>query len=227
MTPRRSASRTSLALAAALLVGAGCAEEPTVATDLLLVVDGLEFRQADVAPYVAFLRSFVPESGEKTKVRVVLEEYLLPLRLAQRAFPEARQLALTRARGLCEVATNAAELDEQSRLLQQRQRANMSRRRPQMPVAMFLFDPMKLGSVSEPLEVPVGYVVAAAFDLHESALMIDDYVESLQVPFVTHDTESWATWLEAEKERVATRVSYVHPEFREAMPSWLQLPKLP
>lgn len=226
MTPRRSAFRNRVALAAVLAAG-GCGDEPKAATDLLLVVDGLEFTRADVAPYTAFLQGFVPESGEKSKVRLVLEEYLLPLRLAQRAFPEQRQRALAQARGLCEVATNAVELDAQSHLLDQRQRGNMSRRRPQLPVAMFLFDPLAVGSVSLPIEVPVGYVVAAAFDLHESALMVDDYVESLQVPFVTHDAESWGAWLKSEKQRVSTLVSYVHPDFREAMPSWLQLPKLP
>jgi len=223
---RRTAIRHAVALAASLLAAA-CADEPAVAGDRLLVVDGIEFTLADVAPYTAFLGSFVPESGEKTRVRLVLEEYLVPLRLAQRAFPDLRQRALARARGLCEVATNAAELDAQSHLLEQRQRGTMSRRRPQLPVAMFLFDPMKVGSVSEPIEVPVGYVVAAAFDLHESALMVDDYVDSVQVPFVTHDGAGWTDWLAAEKERVSTLVSYVHPEYRQAMPSWLQLPKLP
>ena len=223
---RRSVSCRPLALAA-LLATAGCSEAPQVATDRLLVVDGIEFTLADIEPYAAFLRSFVPETGTKTIVRIVLEEYLLPLRLAQRAFPDQRRDALARAQGLCDVATNATELDQQSRLMQARQRSNMSRRRPQLPVAMFLFDPLQVGAVSQPIEVPVGYVVATAFELHESALKIDDYVESLQVPFVTHDAAGWEAWLTAEKARVATRVTHVHPDYREAMPGWLQLPKLP
>lgn len=212
---------------AALLACGGCGEEAPAATDRLLVVDGLEISLAEVEPYVAFLDSFLPEGGRKAKILRILDEHVLPLRLAQRAFPEQRQQQLTRARGLCEVATNAVELDDQSRLLQERTRRNVSRLQPRLPVAMFLFEPLRTGSVSPPLEVPSGYVVAAAFDLFESALMIDDYVDALQVGFMTHDAENWGVWLAKEKQRVATLVTYVHPDYREAMPPWLQLPKLP
>jgi hypothetical protein len=223
---RRAAWHHRIALAALLACG-GCSEDAPVAQDRLLVVDGIEVSMADVEPYVAFLDSFLPEGGRKAKVLRILDEYVLPLRFAQRAFPAQRQHALARARGLCEVATNAVELDDQSRLLQERTRRNVSRLQPRLPVAMFLFEPLRVGSVSPPIEVPTGYIVATAFDLFESPLMLDDYTDALQVGFMTHDAEAWGIWLAAEKQRVAPLVTYVHPDYREAMPPWLQLPRLP
>lgn len=223
---RRSRLR-GFAVAAALAFAA-CAEDPPAAPpadDRLLVVDGITITLADTAPYVAFLDSFLPEGGRKAKVRRALEEYLLPLRLAQRAFATERAEQLRQARLLCEVATNAVELDQRSKLLPERHRGHLRRTAPKLPVAMFLFDPLRIGSVSEPLEVPMGFTVAASFDYLESALLIDDRVDALQVGFFTHDAGGWATWLVAEQQRIADTVTHVHPDYREAMPGWLHLPR--
>lgn len=227
MTPIRRPVPRRLAALLTALVAAGCSDAAPVADDRLLVVDGIEITLAEVEPYVAFLDGFLPEGGRKAKILRVLEEHLLPLRLAQRTFPEERRQALARARALADVAGNAIELDQQSRLLDDRSRKNVSRLQPRLPVAMFLFQPLGIGSVSKPIEVPAGYVVAAAFDLVESQLVLDDYVDALQVGFMTHDLESWVPWWKAETKRIGPLVTHVHPDYREAMPEWLQLPKLP
>ena len=89
-----------LCCTAVLVVGfAACRSEAAPETRLL-VVDGIEIQLADVAPYVAFLDSFLPEGGKKTKIHRVLEEHLIPLRLAQRAFPVERAALAERAKAL-------------------------------------------------------------------------------------------------------------------------------
>ncbi len=226
MKPLRHPRRCLAALVLAV-VGTACGADAAPADDRLLVVDGITITLAEVQPYLTFLDSFLPEGGRKAKLLRVLDEHVLPLRLAQRAFPEQRRAALQRAADLCAVAGNAAELDAQSRLLPDRTRRNVTRLHPRLPVAMFLFDPLRVGSVSPPLEVPSGYVVAAAFDLQESALVLDDLADTLQVGFMTHDPTAWAAWLLAERQRVGAAVTHVHPDYREAMPEWLQLPRLP
>jgi hypothetical protein len=221
---RRSALRC-LTVLLTTLAGSACTDKAP--DDRLLVVDGIEITLAEVEPYVAFLDSVLPEGGRKAKVLRVLDEHLLPMRMAQRAFPEQRRQMLERAQGLADVATNAPELDEQSRLVTDRHRIKASRVQPLLPVAMFLFEPLTVGAVSPPIEVPAGFVVTAAFDLTESQLMLDDYVDALVVGFPTHELEPWMAWLNAEKARIGPLVTYVHPDYREAMPEWLQLPKLP
>ncbi len=217
-----------LVVAVALLAGGGCSEKVPANDDRLLCVDGIEIKLSEVEPYVAFLDSFLPEGGHKGKILRVLDEHLLPLRLAERAFPAERKLALARATALTEVATNVVELDQRSQLLPERSRRNIARLQPWLPVAMFLFDPLRIGSVSPPIPVPRGFMVAAAFDLNDkSPVVLSDYVDALQVGFMTHDVETWVPWLAAEQKRIGELVTYVHPDYREAMPSWLQLPKLP
>lgn len=209
---------------AAVLACAGCDAEPPPAEERLLVVDGIAITLAEVEPYVAFLDSIVPEAGRKTKLYRVLDEHVLPLRLAQRAFPEERQLQLQRARGLSEVATNVHELDQQSAQISDRMHRDLTRMQAKLPVAMFLFDTAQLGAASPPIELANGYVVAGAFDLHESPRKVEDYVEALLVGFATHENDAWNEWLLAERQRVADRVTFVHPDYREAIPSWLRLP---
>lgn len=211
-------------LASALPIA--CSEQQQAPPDRLLVVDGIEVTFAELEPYLQFFASFMPEGGQKVRIHQILDDHLLPLRLAQRAFPEQRRQLLGQAQALCAVATNAHELDEQSRAIEDKSRRNLTRRN-RLPVVMFLFAPENTGAVSPPIEVPFGYVVTAAFDLKQAARLVDDYVDALQVGFATHSSDDWKLWLEDEKRRIATKVTYVHPDYREAMPSWLQLPRLP
>jgi hypothetical protein len=224
--------RTLLGVVAGVVAGSlaltGCGDDKPADEPRLLVLDGIEFRLADVAPYVQFFDSFLPEGGRKTKVQRVLEEYLIPLRLAQRAFPKERQAQKAIADGLCSVATNVEELERQTVQMKDRLRANMTRTQAQIPVAMFLFDPLRVRAVSEPLELPQGWFVVAAHDLIASpALQIADYVDALQVGFVTHTSGDFYKWYEAQKVALADKATFVHPDHLTAMPPWIQPPKHP
>jgi hypothetical protein len=227
--PSSAAARHRWLLVSALaLLACACGDPPPAApstpapTDRLLVVDDLVVTFADVGPYVAFLDAVYPEWSRNVKTCRVLEEHVIPLLLAKRAFPEERAEKLELARAMQSVAGNAAELATKGEL-QPITRGRVGRRMVDLPTAMFLFDPSRLGSVSEPIEVPRGFVVAAGFDLQEAALVADDAVDAVQVAFLTHDATAFRTWLAAEQARIADKVTYFHPDHRRALPPWLKL----
>lgn len=224
MSPRRTGS---LAAAAALAMLAGCSRQQP-AEHRLLVLDGIEITLADVEPYVAFLDSYLPEGGRKSKVLRALEDLVLPIRLARRAFPQQREELRQRAEALCAVAGNVVELEAKSQFVKDKRRSNLTRSTAQLPVAMHAFDPLRVGGVSPPLEVPQGWFVVGVYDLHVSpGLVMDDYIDALQVGFVTHNAAQYLEWYRSEQDRLADKATFVHPDYEHAMPSWLRVPRRP
>lgn len=221
--------RRNSALGALALLLAACGDKTPAPESRLLVVDGIEIGLTEVEPYIGFLTGFMPNAGRKTCVQLVLDQYLLPLRLAQRAFPTQRAEQRERAQALRSVATNVEELEQRAASLPPNMKdvRNLRRTHALLPVAIFLFDEMLQGSVSPPIEVPSGYFVVGCLEMHESASKLDDHCKALQVGFVTHAAKEWQEWLDAEHARVADKVTFVHPDYREALPTWLKPPKLP
>ncbi|MBL8748244.1 MAG: hypothetical protein JNK78_03725 [Planctomycetes bacterium] len=217
---------TTALLITALHGLSSCHEEPPPETRLL-VVDGITIGLAELDPYLKFLDGYIPEGGRKAKILRILEEHLLPLRLAQRAFPAERGKQLELAKALRSVATNLEELENKTQSMPDVKRSRVTRGQAKLPVAMFLFDPLLTGSVSQPIEMPFGYVLAACSAINEHATTVGDYAEATVVAFATHDNAAWLGWLHAEETRIANKVTFVHPDFREALPNWLVLPKLP
>jgi hypothetical protein len=212
-----------------MLLLAACGGNAPPAESRLLVVDGIEIALSEVDPYIEFLASFMPNAGRKTRVQLVLDEYLLPLRLAQRAFPKQRAEQREHAEALCSVASNVEELQQRAAMMPPHMKdvRNIRRTHAQLPVAMFLFNQMLQGSVSPPIEVPSGYFVVGSLGMHETQSALDDYCTALQIGFVTHSGTEWQQWIEAEHARIADKVTFVHPDYREALPTWLKPPKLP
>ena len=215
-----------VALAAVL---AACGGEPAASAETrLLVLDGIEITLADVAPYVTFYDGYLPEGGRKSKVRRALEDQVLPLRLAQRAFAPQRAAQRQLAEAICSVATNAIELEQQSQQVRDKRRANLTRGTALLPVGMWAFDPTRVGAVSPPLELPHGWFVVGLFDLKESTgLVLDDYVDALQVGFVTHTRIEFDAWYREQQVLLADKATFVHPDYEHALPSWLRPPKRP
>lgn len=88
----RSPLRRSFALLLAT-AAAGCGEQDTTPTpdpDVVLIVDGLTIRLDEVTRYAKIHSTTAPELGHKTIERHLLENYVLPLRLAQREFAARR-----------------------------------------------------------------------------------------------------------------------------------------
>lgn len=229
--PRRLPRRLACAFATALILAggalSGCGETAPPQVKELLVVDGITIELAELEPFLKFLDSYLPEGGRKAKVRRILEEHVLPMHLARRAHPAERRAQLQLASDLCSVATNIAELEKQTTNFPGKSRRFVTRSQAKLPVAMFLFDELLQGAVSPPLEVPFGYIVASCYEVKTGALTVDDHADSLQVGFATHPGAEWQAWLVAEQKRIADKVTFVHPDYREAMPPWLVLPKLP
>jgi hypothetical protein len=229
---RRPAPRATL-LACLLSAPAGGCERagtaaapdrsPLLATTKLLEVDGLTITYGDLANEVAYLDSLAPEWSLRAKIRRVLEEFTLPLFLARREFVKERAEQLGKAASMAAASGNAAELLANSKLHVHRH-LQVTRRDVEIPISAFLFAEDKAGSVSPPIELPQGFVVAGALDLKLSAAVLDDLCEAIQVAFYTHTGKDYLAWLEAARERIAGRVTHVHPDFRDAMPIWLKLP---
>jgi hypothetical protein len=226
-------STAAWSLAAALLIPAcaGEGEAPAVPRasarpapdEVLLVVDGMRVTFGDVAAQVEWLDTLAPEYSERTKIQKVLAEYTLPLLFARREFAAARGEQLALARTVRAACGNSAELDAGTRSLPRRQK-RMSHADVDLPVAAFLFDPMRTGAVSEPIEVPRGWVLAAAFEIVPGRTPLGDACEALLVPFSTHADAAFGDWLSALQVRLAGAVTHVHPDYRLAMPPWLKLP---
>lgn len=221
MIPPRSTNR--LLLACALVAFAGCGgdepKRPAVDPDLLLTIDGIDIKLQELAPYLEFVAQSHPDTGRKTAIQMVLEKYLVPLRLAQRAFPAERAQQHQRAADMRSVVGNVLELQQKSEL-QVVGRGRMTRMMLDLPVAMFLFDPLRTGDVGGPLEVPRGYIVAGALDYHQAPLAAEDMVDALEVGFFTHEVGAWKEWIEAEQLRVKNKITYIHPDYKEVLPTW-------
>jgi hypothetical protein len=212
------------ATAAALGLAVACSRAAP-AEHRLLVLDGIEITLADVDPYVAFFDSWLPEGGRKSKVLRALDDLLIPLRLAQRAFPAERAQLRARAEALCSVATNAYELEQQSQQVKDKRRSNLTRSTALLPVAMHVFDPSRVGAVSPPLELPHGWFVVGVFDLQPSpGLVMADYVDALQVGFVTHTSPQFMAWYLEQQQQLADKATFVHPDYEHAMPPWVRVP---
>lgn len=191
----------------------------------LLVIDGIEITFEELQPYFKFLSDSWPEAGEKTKYIRALREHLLPLKVGQRNFPKERAEQLELAKGLCSVATNVYELEQQSQLIEHKTRSNLTAQSAMLPVAMFAFEPTNTNAVSPPIELAQGYFVVGTFELHQSPLKIADYVDALQVGFVTHTSRAWRTWYENEQLTMGKKVTFVHPDYRDSLPEWMEIPK--
>ncbi|MCK5944454.1 MAG: hypothetical protein KAI24_20870 [Planctomycetes bacterium] len=223
--PARAATRLSAALALAVLA-AGCGPDEDPAPEpRLLEIDGITITFEELQPYYDWLTSYRPELGVRTKYVWAMREHVLPLKLAQREFAEQRREQLALAEGLCSVATNIQELEQHSQLITDKTRSNLTRQSALLPVAMFLFDELTLNAVSPPIELPHGIFVVSAFERFESQLVMADYVDALQVGFLTHTALEWEQYWRAKRQEIGKQVTFVHPDYRDDMPDWIELPK--
>ncbi len=192
-------------------------------TDLLLVVDGVSIRWSDVAPQVAWLDTLAPEYSLRKKIQKVLSDHTIWVQFARRDFPEQRRQQFELAQTLRAACGNVEELRKNAEGRPMHQ-SRLSVGNVGLPVAAFLFDPSRVGAVSDPIEVPAGYLLVGCLDLTRTQVPMEDTCECVQVGFVTHNAPQWREWESATQSRIADRVTFVHPDYRLAMPPWLNLP---
>ena len=194
--------------------------------DPLLKVDGITITFGDVLPLVEYFDTLSREGSRRTKMQRVIEEYALPLQFARREFLQEREKELAEAKGLRAVCGNVLELEEKSSAFRPT-RKRVKPRDVEIPIARFLFDKLHQGAVSDPIELPQGYTVVGSFELVEAQLLFDDLCDSLQVTFYTpqlHDTQAYEHWLaalQARLMRLDKKATWYHPDYRDAVPSWL------
>ncbi|MEC7723952.1 MAG: hypothetical protein VYD05_00460 [Planctomycetota bacterium] len=221
-------ARRLCAAAAAALTLAACSggDAPTPEDDpRLIVIDDITVTFEDLQPYYDWLTEFRPGLGVRTKYAWALREHVLPLKLAEREFPAQRAEQRELARGLCSVATNVMELEQRSALIKDKTRSNLTRQSALLPVAMFLFDELTLNAVSQPIELPHGIFVVSAYERHESPLVMADYVDALQVGFITHTSLDWQKYWIDKRAELGRKVTFLHPDYRDDMPDWIQPPQ--
>ena len=201
----------------------GAAPAPPAApapTDKLLVVDGVTITFGDVADAVGYFDQLQPELSRRSKMQRVIDEYVLPLAFARREYAAERKGLLEQARALRAVAGNVLELEERAGTLHH-QRGIVTPRDVEIPIAMFLFDKLHQGAVSEPLELPQGYAVVGSASLHEGSIATADRCDAVQVAFYTHDIVGWREWLDQLHRRLSGKLEWFQPDFRDAVPRWL------
>ncbi|MCA8947903.1 MAG: hypothetical protein KDE27_00275 [Planctomycetes bacterium] len=219
-------------LAAAVAVAfAACGERtpsaPPAATsaDVILTIDGIDITLGELEPFMAWIRETRPDVGRKTLAQKVLEGHLVPLRLAERAFAAERAAQRAKAVEIRSVVQNVYELERASDALEVQDRRRYTRLQPDLSVGMFLFDRLQEGNVSDPIAVPRGFVLASTHEHVDAPVAGEDMVEATQVGFFTHKVGEFHDWIEQEQARVADKVTYVHPDYRDALPTWCQPPK--
>ena len=223
MRARRLCAAATAALTLAAC-GGGAAPKPEE-EPRLIVIDGITVTFADLQPYYDWLTEFRPGLGVRTKYAWALREHVLPLKLAEREFPTQRAEQRKLAHGLCSVATNVMELEQRSALIKDKTRSNLTRQSALLPVAMFLFDELTLNAVSQPIELPHGIFVVSAYERHESPLVMADYVDALQVGFITHTSLEWQKYWIEKRAELGRKVTFLHPDYRDDMPDWIQPPQ--
>jgi hypothetical protein len=219
-------SRTLFICAALILSGCTPDEEPVHPAGLALEIDGLQITVDELKRYDDYFRALDPTMGRMYRTSELLDQFVLPMRLAQRAFPEERAKARVEAAALAKLVGNGGyqELVRLGEVLGG-YKPDKPFSRNQLPLALtrYAFDEENVFKASPPIEVPQGFCLIASYRLHQGVTTVEDLVDAYQVPFYTHTNSVFATWYETEKHRIRNRVTYVHPDYRGALPAWVEM----
>jgi len=220
---------TPATLATALFVACddSAPRVPQRPAGLILEIDGLEVWQRDLEPLLRYVDSVDRRIGEKARVRAILGNHLIPLRLAQRAFAEQRSELRRRCAALHSAVGNEAYpglVAKGKAVVGDRGAIHAGRQDLPLPVAAYVFDPANLGMMSPVLEVPQGFCLIAASDVLAGATRASDAVDAFQVGFYTHDPVTFGAWLRQAEREVATRLTYVNPDYKDSLPPWIVIP---
>lgn len=209
---------------ALLLVLAACGESspPDARSDgVILEVDGLRFTRAEVARFDAYVDSIDRRVGRNTRTMGILERHLIPLKLAERAFPEERRTQRERCEALARVVGNGGYPELALKGAAVGKEIVVTPSELPMAIAAWMFEDEHLGRVSPVLETPQGFCLAASYDIRRAATRPQDVAEGFLATFYTHDATEFGAWLKQAEAAIAGHVTYVDPDYRDAIPPWL------
>ncbi len=216
----------------AVLVLAGACDRPPAgpAPDVVLILDGIEIRKAELTDYVRYLGTTGERLGDMLKTQTALERHLIPMKLARRAFPAERAAQRERAEAMqrsVEASGNAyPQLRSKGDLLGgEATPGKLARHQMELAQAMWCFDEANFGLASPVLEVPQGFCLIAVKDTVQGPTRTQDGVDAYLVPFYTLSRGKFDDWYLEQKKLLADRLTYVHPEYVDALPPWITRPR--
>jgi len=200
-------------------------DPPAPHTDVALEFDGLQIHEQEIAPLRDYVRSIDGRSGQLTMIGGILDSFLIPLKLAQRAWPEERAAQRELALGLVSAVGNEGYpgLVQKGRAVAGEPEAELKTRNDlPLPLQAWAFDQQKIGQVSPVIETPQGFAVISTYRIIEGRTRDGDTAEVYQVSFYTHGAKAFADWYYAERTSVAGKVTHVNEDYRRALPPWIR-----
>lgn len=200
---------------------------PPVRPGVVLELDGIEVREAELEPLLAFVRKSGDRPGRNLSVQIVLDRHVLPTWFARRAFAAERQRLQAQAEAMRRSVMASGGADPQLRakgaiLGGEESPGLIARNAMELAQAAWCFEPDNLGLVSPVVEVPRGFCLLSFADFRPGLERSGDLVNAYQVPFYTHDKRAFDTWWAEQKLALAGKLSYVHPDYVDALPNWLR-----
>ena len=198
---------------------------PTERNPVILVVDGMEIRRSEVAEFEPYLEDLDPTTGRTKRAKWVLEQFVLPLRLAQRAFPAERREQRKRAEALARVLGPSAGYDDLASQSQRVPGAGLGTRMRQaleLPEQRWAFADAHMEQVSPILETPRAFTILATLGKRPGPTKVFDSADIWLVQFPTHDKKAFDAWLSEVKKSIADKLTFVHEDYRQAVPYWFK-----
>lgn len=201
---------------------------PARPAGVVLEIDGLTIERREIEEWYPYLESIEPRLGHKTRIRAILANHVLPQRLAARAHWQRRAELRLKAEGLARLATNYTDLMALAQKSEEPEHRGYAPARPfaysDLPYALAraVLDEQRLGQVQGPIETPQGFAVLSTKRIIKGTMTPENLAESYVVLFYTHDAKGFAEWLLPAQSSAAGRVTYVHPEFADALPDWIK-----
>ena len=221
--------RSALALASFALTACGCDQTATPAprSGVVLEIDGIEVRDAELKPLLDYIEASGERTGRNFAMQIVLERHVLPLRVAQRAFAAQRAELKVRADAFLRSVIDSGGADPQLRskgqlLGGETSPGLLSRTGMDLAQAAYCFVADNLGVVSPVIELPRGYCVVSFSDHKPGVERSGDLVNAYQVPFYTHTRLQFEDWWAAQKKALADKLTYLHPDYADALPPWIK-----
>jgi hypothetical protein len=213
-----------------LCAWAACDERtpaPALRPGVVLEVDGLVIEESELAPLLVYVRSSGDRLGRSFATKAVLDRHVLPLRVAQREFAAERAALRAKAEAMRRSVMDSGGADPQLRakgaLMGGEATDGLAARSAmELVQADWCFDADNLGVVSPVLEVPRGFCLMSVSDHQPGIERSGDLVNAYQVPFYVHTRVEFETWWHEQKRRLRGKLTYVNPDYQDALPAWLK-----
>jgi hypothetical protein len=222
------AASPALGFALASFAGSACDQAPPAPRPgVVLELDGLVVEEADLEPLLTSVRNAGERLGDSFAVQLVLDGHLLPVLAARRAFAarrdELRQSAEAMRRSVLSSGGADPQLRAKGAIMGGEESPGLiGRNSMELAQAAWCFEPDNFGQVSPVLEVPRGFCLMSVADYRPGIERSGDLVNAYQVPFYTHGKREFDDWWAEQRRVLAGKLTYVHPDYADALPPWLK-----